>query len=119
MNKLRAPYFLVFVLSFSHCTEDKPLTNEIEVEINTDNQYFVNGKQVAGEELKKVLSGEKGKLAASHFKEDEITIILRVDPAAKRWALADLEVILRQLNMRKIKYMKEALRYSSDPAHSS
>lgn len=120
MNKLRVLYFLIFILFFSHCKEEKsPLSNEIAIEINADNQYLVNGKLVADGELKKVLSGEKKMLIELHFKEDEITIVLRVDQAAKRWVLADLEAILRQLNMRKIIYMKEALQYSSDPDHSA
>ncbi len=119
MSKLRLLFYLVLPLYFSNCSESEKLTNEIAIELNADNEYFVNGKQVGAEELNKVLSDEKKRLTESRFKEGEITVILRVDEAAKRWALADLEIILRQLNIRKIKYMKEALQYSPDPAQTS
>lgn len=117
-NKISLFYVCTFVILSCSSKESLP-PNEIAIEVNAYNEYLVNGEPVASEELKKVLSSEKKKLTELHFKEGEITVILRVDQAAQRWALADLEIILRQLNIRKIKYLKGTLQYSPDPAHTS
>jgi biopolymer transport protein ExbD len=125
MNNLQAlssrlTYFLALILLASCSVENKnPPAKEIEIEVNADNQYFVNGKLVAERKLKEVLSNEKVRIIKTHLKGNEIEIILRVDEKAKVKSLGDLETILRQLNLRKIKYMKKAPQFSSDPEHTS
>jgi hypothetical protein len=109
-TKVRTIFFLGVLFFFlSKCSEKRnPITNEISVEINANNQYLVNGKSVPTEKLKEVLLMEK-EILTKLYKEDEISIVLRVDEDAKRGALADLEVVLRQLNLRKIKYIKNPI----------
>lgn len=97
--------FCFFVLLACSTKDKSTLPKEIKIEVNATNQYFVNDNLVVDGRLKEVLVGEKEKLIKTHHqKENEITIILKVDKAAKRWILSDLEAILRQLNLRTIEY---------------
>jgi biopolymer transport protein ExbD len=118
----RPAYFLsLFVLLLLSCVskEKSPQLNEIEIEVNSESQYLINQKLVSNNKIEEVLSSEKERLTNAGIKEADITIILSVDENAKRGSLSDLEAALRQLNLKKIRHIKNLPKYSSDPSQTS
>ncbi|HZI25545.1 MAG TPA: hypothetical protein VFD46_10720 [Chryseolinea sp.] len=81
-------------------------SNVIKIEINSNNQFIVNGSMIDDDNLKDAVLTEKNRIVRNGGNVDEISIELRVDTLANVGSLGRLETVLRKLNFKKIKYIE-------------
>lgn len=98
--------YIIILLSCDFKKESRPPAH-IDIEVASNNQYRINQSRVQPDELKKIILIERNRIIETGCKPEDVFIILRVDRNANVKSLSALEVILRQLNIRKIRYMKD------------
>lgn len=101
---MRAFSIIILIIFFS-CVSEKRNANEILLEIDADNEYFVNHRNVSEQELKNVLLDEKQKIMRAGIDAEQIDVFIKIDPLAKIGPVATLQTVLRQLNFKKITYI--------------
>lgn len=96
----------MLALLFS-CNRNPINLREIRIEIDENNNFFVNGEHIKNQNLQDVLSELKAKAMKSGIDESELNVYIKLDKKAKIGAFSSLQVILRKLNFRKITYVDD------------
>ncbi len=76
--------------------------NTIRVEINENDQFFVDGKEVSRTDFKQVLSERENELIQQGYDADKISVETKVNANATVKSLSHLNTTLRELNVKKI-----------------
>lgn len=95
-----------FVVTFLQSCNHNSNAFDLEIEINADNEYFINGQLIDANNLQEVLQSIKSKMISSGIKEPDLSVVLKVHEASKVKSSANLQTILRKLNFKKIKYIE-------------
>jgi hypothetical protein len=78
-------------------------TNKISVKVSPE-EVLIDGQKIEVDkfqgELKKVVDYK----VKTGYKKDELVIRMAVNPGTKRGMLADIEVAMRKLNIRRVEY---------------
>ena len=95
-------YLALFLFITIACSTEKT-TNTIYVEISPG-KLILNQKTIKKEHFEKELKTIIEEKETTGFKREELVINLRVDERTRRGDIADIEVALRRLNVRRIVY---------------
>ncbi|HOX83692.1 MAG TPA: hypothetical protein PLJ60_03945 [Chryseolinea sp.] len=93
------PLFL-FLLTSCFTQTDK---NIIFVRLSPE-QFLLEQKEIKKENFQEELKSIIDQKTKNGIKKDELTIDLKVSEQTKRGNLADIEAVLRKLNIRKVTY---------------
>jgi len=95
-------YLALFLFITIACSTEKT-TNTIYVEISPE-KLILNQKTIKKEHFEKELKSIIEEKETTGFKREELVINLKVDERTRRGDIADIEVVLRRLNVRRIVY---------------
>lgn len=94
---------LQFLLLFLMCCSSEPKSNIIFIEISPA-KLLLENREIEKRSFEKELKIVIDYKLKQGFKKEELVVNLKVDKQTRRGDIADLEVSLRRLNMRKIIY---------------
>jgi hypothetical protein len=97
-------YGIIILLAFVSCTsQPKTITNEIFIELSP-RQLILDRKQINKGDLEKELASIIEIKLNEGFERDELIVNVKIDGETKRGDVADLSIVLRILNIKKIIY---------------
>src|SRR5688572_13870626 len=95
-------YLALFLFITIACSTEKK-TNAIYIEISPG-KLTLNQKTIKKAHFEKELKSIIDEKEATGFKREELVINLKVDERTRRGDIADIEVALRRLNVRRVIY---------------
>lgn len=97
-------YGIIILLAFISCTsQPKTITNEIFIELSS-RQLTLERKEIKKEDLEKELKSVIEMKLNEGLRREDLIVNVKVDGETKRGDVADLSILLRTLNIRKINY---------------
>ncbi|HEX6891991.1 MAG TPA: hypothetical protein VF141_14890 [Chryseolinea sp.] len=98
----RLPYISFLIVAGLFACNQKE-TNKISVKVSPQ-EVLIDGRKIEVEkfqsELKKIIDDK----VKTGYKKDELVIRMAVNSRTKRGMLADIEVAMRKLNVRRVEY---------------
>ena len=102
--KIITGLLIALSLVFTQCrTNSEIKKNEIFVELYPD-RLILEQKQIKKNDFEEELKTVVDKKIDEGFKKDELTIVLKVEKNTRRGDVADVEMSMRRLNVRKLKF---------------
>ena len=95
--------FLCALLSCNHLLQ-KGNDGGIQVEIDRESNFLVNKDNISAKNLRDCIAKEVEELEKAGFAKEDIRVFINAHSEAKIGELSDLQMILRELGLRKIVY---------------
>ncbi|MDN5205230.1 hypothetical protein QQ008_27855 [Fulvivirgaceae bacterium BMA10] len=95
-------YFTLLIIGCNPILENSE--NSISIQIHEKGFYTVNKRRISKKYLKEYLIQEVKKIEELGYSREEIVTVIKADSGTKMKHVVDLQVILKDLKMKKIIY---------------
>ena len=105
INILHKAVFVFFCILLLGCNNSKS-DSTISIRLEDGDKFIVDNQAFPKNVCQKVVTARIEGMQKSGLQEDEIVIRLKVEPSVKMKEVSDLQLLLRELGINRINYVK-------------